>query len=68
MESDNELVHNINQHLFSLLGSTETVYKWWHSPNKYWEGNTPYSVFGEGEQGQQEVYNYVMFHCYAAGG
>jgi hypothetical protein len=68
MTCDNETIHQINRHLFSMLGSAELVYKWWESPNKYWEGNTPASVFETGEQGVQEVYNYVMWHSYGAGG
>lgn len=68
MYQDNELVHTINRHLFAMLGSTELVYKWWESPNKYWEGNTPASVFEIGEQGQHEVYNYIMWHSYGSGG
>jgi hypothetical protein len=51
-----------------MLGSTELVYKWWDSPNKYWEGNTPASVFEMGEAGRHEVYNYIMWHIYGSGG
>lgn len=67
-ECDNEQIHIINRHLFSMLGNPELVYKWWESPNKYWDGETPATIYENGEEGKHEVYNYVMFHAYAAGG
>jgi hypothetical protein len=68
MEIDNKLVRIINLHLFSMLGTDELVDRWWKSPNNYWYGNAPASIFEMGEQGQHEVYNYIMWHSYGSGG
>lgn len=48
----------INKYLFAMLGSTELVEKWWSSPNKNWNGDTPLSVYDRG--GQDEVKAYVL--------
>lgn len=48
----------INKYLFAMLGSTELVEKWWLSPNKNWNGETPLSVYDRG--GQDEVMVYVQ--------
>lgn len=67
-ECDNEQIHQINRHLFGMLGKSDLVFKWWESPNKYWKGETPATIYETSEEGKQEVYNYVMFHAYGAGG
>ena len=51
----------LDQHLWALLGNWETVRAWWASPNHYWKGRTPESVY---ETAPEEVEQYIMSHCY----
>ena len=39
--------HELNDLLYQLLGSDDLVSRWWHTPNKNWDGRTPYSVWAE---------------------
>lgn len=50
--------NTINKYLFAMLGSAEMVEKWWVSPNKNWNGDTPLAVYDRG--GQEEVMAYVQ--------
>ena len=53
---------NLNPHLLALLGSQELVDVWWTSPNKAFMAECP-------EDADVEVVrDYIMWHCYAAGG
>jgi hypothetical protein len=49
--------HDLNALLYRLLGSEELVSRWWHTPNKFWEGDTPYQVW---TQDPLAVERYVM--------
>lgn len=51
----------LNRYLFALLGSEDLVARWWHSPNKNWDGDTPYSVW---TRNPEDVEKYVAFFCY----
>lgn len=51
----------LNDHLFALLGSDELVAQWWHTPNKHWDGRTPYSVW---TTHPEDVEKYIKFFCY----
>ena len=46
--------------LFSMLGSRELVEKWWVSPNKAFNMNTPLALM---EDKKHEVIDYVLGHA-----
>lgn len=50
----------LNNYLFALLGSDELVAQWWHTPNKNWNGETPYSVWN---RNPEDVEKYILFFC-----
>lgn len=52
----------LNPLLRGLLGSEELVTKWWQSPNKAFDNKPPCEVE------LTEVRDYLMWHCYGAGG
>ena len=56
MMSEAELKNQVNQWLFQMMGSDDLVERWWLSPNRYWDGKTPQTVWN---QNHQEVVNYV---------
>jgi hypothetical protein len=47
----------LNDTLFQLLGSEELVSRWWHTPNKFWDGDTPYQVW---TKDPVQVERYIM--------
>jgi hypothetical protein len=49
--------HELNDVLYRMLGSEDLVSRWWHSPNKFWDGSTPYDVW-RGDP--QVVERYIM--------
>jgi hypothetical protein len=51
----------LNDKLLSLLGSEELVARWWHTGNRYWDGETPYSIW---IRNPEDVEKYVAFFCY----
>ena len=53
----------LNNHIAALVGPSQ-VEKWWQSPNKYWNGFTPLSVYERDEDGKQEVEGYILSYCY----
>lgn len=53
--------HELNDLLYSLLGSEDLVSRWWHSPNKNWNGETPYSVWS---RNPEDVEKYITFFCF----
>ena len=53
--------HELNNHLYSLLGSDDLVSRWWHTPNKNWNGETPYSVWS---RNPEDVEKYITFFCF----
>ena len=55
-------IKNLNEYLFALLGDWSVVEKWWHLPNKAFDGKTPVQVWNESD-GQQKVTDYVMWFC-----
>lgn len=50
---------DINSMLKSLLGDDELVERWWVSPNKAFDMETPNVVYQSGVDGQKQVYDYV---------
>lgn len=56
-----ELEKEVDQYLLALLGSNESVNRWWDSPNKHWNGKTPRTVW---ETDPDSVKNYVMQYCF----
>jgi hypothetical protein len=48
-----------NALVIALVGK-ELSEKWWDSPNKFWNGKTPRSVF---DHDYMDVYNYLMYHA-----
>jgi hypothetical protein len=49
--------HELNDVLYRMLGSEDLVSQWWHTPNKFWEGDTPYQVW---TQDPLAVERYIM--------
>ncbi len=49
--------HELNDILYRLLGSEDLVSRWWHSPNKFWDNQTPYHVW---TQDPVQVERYIM--------
>jgi hypothetical protein len=49
--------HELNDLLYRILGSEDLVAQWWHTPNKYWDGSTPYHVW---TQDPQVVERYIL--------
>lgn len=56
----NQKLKQINDILHGLIGSPEYVQRWWLSPNINWELKCPQEVWDSGEDGQDEVWNYVL--------
>lgn len=50
----------LNQILLTMLGSTQLVDSWWKSPNKYWDSNTPETIY---KTNPREVIDYVLGCC-----
>jgi len=50
--------------LLSLLGNQELVEKWWHSPNRAFEMQTPDSVWNKNDQGPSTVRKYISQFLY----
>lgn len=42
--------------LMSMMGDTSLVNRWWNTPNKFWNGETPYTVF---QRDPINVRNYI---------
>jgi len=53
----------IDRHIDALVGP-KLRDKWWNSPNLYWNGRTPLSVYESSEEGKKDVETYVMHYCY----
>ena len=53
----------LNTLLYSLLGSRQLVDEWWDSTNKGLDNKTPNDVYWSGEQGRQQVANYILKFC-----
>lgn len=56
--------YEIDQYLFSLMGSHELVKKWWTSPNKAFDMQTPLQVWETDQNGPEMVTKYVLSFCY----
>lgn len=50
-------ITNLNNILYSLLGSRELVIKWWDSPNRHWEFKTPNEVY---KYDPESVSSYIL--------
>jgi hypothetical protein len=55
----------LNDHIAALVGD-ELVENWWKSPNKKWNGFTPLEIYESDIEGQQQVEEYILKHCYGA--
>lgn len=53
------IVEKCNQLLLSLLGSEELVIRWWHSPNRAFNGEIPDDLI-QTSMGRKQVYNYIL--------
>ena len=51
---------DINRYLYAMLGRTELVDGWWHSPNKAFNMLTPNEVYQMDADGRKWVYTYVL--------
>ena len=54
--------NTLNRILYSLLGRSDLVDRWWHSSNKGFDGKAPNEVYWSGEQGRQDVAAYILKH------
>lgn len=54
-----------NRLVLALVGNDHLVKQWWNNPNKAFHLRTPNEQW---ETDAEEVYNYLMHHCYAGGG
>jgi hypothetical protein len=50
----------LNRALLAMLGKQSLVERWWHMPNKYWNGDTPESIYQSGPAGRSEVKKYIL--------
>lgn len=53
----------LNILLYSLLGNRQLVDQWWESANRAFDYKTPNEVYWSGEQGRQQVANYLLQSC-----
>jgi hypothetical protein len=51
--------------LFAMLGNKDLVNKWWSSPNKAFNNQTPFLVYCTDPQ---IIKDYLIWHCFCAGG
>ena len=49
--------------LYLLLGSTDLVHKWWHSPNTAFDDRFPKDVYYQDPQGRQEISDYISAYA-----
>jgi hypothetical protein len=59
-----EKKHQCNQLLIGLVGK-DMVQKWWASPNRAFNGMTPFVAF---ENDPDVVRDYLVWHAYCVGG
>lgn len=64
MDNDEQLVKQVDEMLFAMLGSYATVDGWWKSPNKSFDMKPPVEVWMEGEKGREKVILYVETYCF----
>ena len=58
----NPRLKEINNALYSMLGSLEYVQRWWLSPNLAFQLRCPQEVWDNGEEGANQIESYVMGH------
>ena len=58
----NQKIERLNELLLSLLGSKELADRWWHTPNKAFDMQTP------AQADIVLVSDYLIWHCFCAGG
>lgn len=49
----------LNKMLKALLGSDELVQRWWNSPNRAFDGETPDDLWNT-SSGRKRVYTYIL--------
>lgn len=55
------MIDDLDKILLALLGSKELVTKWWNSPNKYFNLDTPQQVW---HTDPKSVAAYILDHFY----
>jgi hypothetical protein len=49
--------------LYVILGSTDLVERWWHSPNTAFDNRLPKDVYYQDPQGRQEISDYISAYA-----
>ena len=49
--------------LYVILGSTDLVERWWHSPNEAFDNRMPKDVYYQDPQGRQEISDYISAYA-----
>lgn len=60
--SNTIIKHELNRVLLALLGNSDLVDRWWDSPNRAFEGETPNQIYWSSDEGRQRVANYIADH------
>ena len=55
--SDKEKLNTV---LFAMLGNDALVSRWWDSPNRHWDMQTPNKIWEESREGKIEVIRYIL--------
>lgn len=50
---------DVNKYLYKILGNNFMVDSWWNTENFHFDLRTPEEVYQSGDQGRQQVYEYV---------
>lgn len=50
---------DVNKYLYKVLGNNFMVDSWWNTENFHFDLKTPEEVYQSGDQGRQQVYEYV---------
>jgi uncharacterized protein (DUF2384 family) len=59
MDNIDKMAYTANQILKALLGSDELVSRWWNSPNRAFDDQTPDDLWHT-NKGRIKVYNYLL--------
>ena len=49
--------------LYVILGSTDLVERWWHSPNTAFDNRMPKDVYYQDPQGRKEISDYISAYA-----
>jgi hypothetical protein len=53
----------LNDVLYSMLGSTTLVNRWWDGQNYHFNMSTPNEVWESSDEGKLEVAKYILSHA-----